>query len=143
MLTGHEVRELQLLIEQRSGIMFDESRERFLTTRVVEHMQRKRLSYGLELLRLVRGSNVEYDNLLERLLTQETRFLRYPALFSAFETASAAGAAGAQVLGQGWRAAHLERGLRQRRRALLDCAQHLRCGRDSAPVRRPASWPPT
>ncbi len=84
-LTGHEVRELQLLIEQRSGIMFDESRERFLTTRVVEHMQRKRLNYGLELLRLVRGSNVEYDNMLERLLTQETSFLRYPALFSAFE----------------------------------------------------------
>jgi chemotaxis protein methyltransferase CheR len=84
-LTGHEVRELQLLIEQRSGIMFDESRERFLTTRVVEHMQRKRLSYGLELLRLVRASNVEYDNMLERLLTQETSFLRYPALFTAFE----------------------------------------------------------
>ena len=38
----------------------------------------------LELLRLVRGSNVEYDNLLERLLTQETSFLRYPGLFSAF-----------------------------------------------------------
>src|ERR1039458_9157212 len=84
-LTGHEVRELQLLIEQRSGIMFDESRERFLTTRVVEHMQRKRLSYGLELLRLVRASNVEYDTMLERLLTQETSFLRYPGLFSAFE----------------------------------------------------------
>jgi len=84
-LTGHEVRELQLLIEQRSGIMFDESRERFLTTRVVEHMQSKRLSYGMELLRLVRVSNVEYDDMLERLLTQETRFLRYPALFSAFE----------------------------------------------------------
>ena len=85
MLTGHEVRELQLLIEQRSGILFDESRERFLTTRVVEHMQRKRLNYGLELLRLVRGSNVEYDDMLERLLTQETSFLRYPGLFAAFE----------------------------------------------------------
>src|SRR6266542_5794848 len=85
MLTGHEVRELQLLIEQRSGILFDRSRERFLTTRVVEHMQRKRLSYGLELLRLVRGSNAEYDDMLERLLTQETSFLRYPGLFSAFE----------------------------------------------------------
>jgi chemotaxis protein methyltransferase CheR len=83
-LTGHEVRELQLLIEQRSGIMFDESRERFLTSRVVEHMQSKRLHYGMELLRLVRVSNVEYDNMLERLLTQETSFLRYPGLFSAF-----------------------------------------------------------
>jgi len=84
-LTGHEVRELQLLIEQRSGILFDESRERFLTTRVVEHMASKRLNYGMELLRLVSVSNVEYDNLLERLLTQETRFLRYPELFSAFQ----------------------------------------------------------
>jgi chemotaxis protein methyltransferase CheR len=48
-------------------------------------MQRKRLTYGVELLRLVRASNVEYDSMLERLLTQETRFLRYPGLFSAFE----------------------------------------------------------
>ncbi len=84
-LTGHEVRELQLLIEQRSGIVFDESRERFLTSRVVEHMQYKRLRFGMELLRMVRHSNVEYDTMLERLLTQETRFLRYPGLFTAFE----------------------------------------------------------
>jgi len=83
-LTGHEVRELQLLIEQRSGVVFDQSRERFLTSRVVEHMHRKRLSFGMELLRLVRNSNVEYDTMLERLLTQETSFLRYPGLFSAF-----------------------------------------------------------
>lgn len=85
LLTDHEVRELQLLIEQRSGIVFDESRERFLTSRVVEHMQRLRLTYGMELLRLVCASNLEYDNMLERLLTQETRFLRYPGLFHAFE----------------------------------------------------------
>jgi chemotaxis protein methyltransferase CheR len=84
-LTNHEVREMQLLVEQRSGIVFDESRERFLTSRVVEYMQRKHLTYGMELLRLVRGSNLEYDDMLERLLTQETRFLRYPGLFSAFE----------------------------------------------------------
>lgn len=84
-LTGHEVRELQLLIEQRSGIVFDESRERFLTSRVVEHMQHKQLQYGVELLRMVRHSNAEYDTMLERLLTQETRFLRYPGLFTAFE----------------------------------------------------------
>ncbi len=84
-LTRHEVQELQLLVEQRSGIVFDESRERFLTSRVVEHMQHRRLNFGVELLRLVRSSNVEYDNMLERLLTQETRFMRYPGLFSAFE----------------------------------------------------------
>jgi len=84
-LTDHEVRELQLLIEQRSGIVFDQSRERFLTSRVAEHMQHKHLTYGMELLRLVRLSNVEYDTMLERLLTQETRFMRYPGLFTAFE----------------------------------------------------------
>jgi chemotaxis protein methyltransferase CheR len=84
-LTDHEVRELQLLIEQRSGIVFDESRERFLTSRVIEHMQCQHLTYGMELLRMVRASNVEYDKMLERLLTQETRFLRYPGLFLAFE----------------------------------------------------------
>ena len=84
-LSEHEVRELQLLVEQRSGIVFDESRERFLTARVVELMQQKRLTYGIELLRLVLASDVEYDSMLERLLTQETSFLRYPGLFSAFE----------------------------------------------------------
>jgi len=84
-LTDHEARELRLLIEQRSGIVFDESRERFLTSRVLEQMERKGLTYGAELLRLVRCSNVEFDSMLERLLTQETSFLRYPALFSAFQ----------------------------------------------------------
>jgi chemotaxis protein methyltransferase CheR len=48
-------------------------------------MQSKRLTYGAELLRVVCASNVEYDGLLERLLTQETSFLRYPGMFSAFE----------------------------------------------------------
>jgi chemotaxis protein methyltransferase CheR len=84
-LSSHEIRELQLLIEQRTGILFDQSREFFLVTRVVEHMASKQLSYGMELIRLLRSSNVEYDSLLERLLTQETRFLRYPELFSAFQ----------------------------------------------------------
>ena len=85
LLTKHEVQELQLLVEQRSGLVFDESRQRFLTSRVVEHMQQRQLGFGMELLRLVRNSNVEYDNMLERLLTQETRFLRYPGLFLAFQ----------------------------------------------------------
>jgi chemotaxis protein methyltransferase CheR len=84
-LSSHEIRELRLLIEQRTGILFDDSRELFLTTRVMEHMASRRLNYGMELLRLLRASNVEYDNLLERLLTQETKFLRYPELFSAFQ----------------------------------------------------------
>jgi chemotaxis protein methyltransferase CheR len=43
------------------------------------------MRHGMELLRMVRQSNLEYDTMLERLLTQETRFLRYPGLFTAFE----------------------------------------------------------
>lgn len=84
-VTDHELSEIRALIEQRSGILFDSSRERFFSTRVREHMDLKRLSFGAELIRLVRSSNVEYDALLERLLTQETRFLRYPETFSALE----------------------------------------------------------
>jgi len=84
-VTEHELGEIRALIEERSGIHFDESRERFLSTRVREHMELRQLSYGAELLRSVRASNVEYDSLLERLLTQETRFYRYPDVFRAFE----------------------------------------------------------
>ncbi len=84
-VTDHELSEIRALIEQRSGILFDSSRERFFSTRVREHMDNKRLSFGAELIRLVRSSNVEYDALLERLLTQETRFFRYPETFSALE----------------------------------------------------------
>jgi chemotaxis protein methyltransferase CheR len=76
---------MRSLLEQRSGILFDTSRERFFSGRVREHMREKHLAHGAELLRLVRGSNVEYDRLLERLLTQETSFNRYPAIFSALE----------------------------------------------------------
>jgi chemotaxis protein methyltransferase CheR len=84
-VTDHELSEIRSLIEQRSGILLDSSRERFFSTRVREHMEFKRLSFGSELLRLMTSSNVEYDALLERLLTQETRFYRYPETFKAFE----------------------------------------------------------
>src|SRR5436305_11823064 len=84
-LSDHELSEMRSLLEQRSGILFDTSRERFFSGRVREHMREKNLAHGAELLRLVRGSNVEYDRLLERLLTQETSFNRYPALFSALQ----------------------------------------------------------
>jgi chemotaxis protein methyltransferase CheR len=48
-------------------------------------MESKKHAFGAELLRIIRGSNVEYDQLLERLLTQETRFRRYPESFEALE----------------------------------------------------------
>ncbi len=84
-VTEHELNEIRVLIERRSGILFDESRERFFSTRVREHMHHRKLAFGAELLRNIQGSNTEYDHLLERLLTQETRFRRYPEIFEALE----------------------------------------------------------
>ena len=84
-LSEHELSEIRMLIEERTGIHFDASRERFFSTRVREHLQDRGHSRGSELLRALRRTNVEYEALLERLLTQETTFFRYPAVFEAFE----------------------------------------------------------
>jgi chemotaxis protein methyltransferase CheR len=84
-LTEHELNEIRMLIEERTGICFDQSRERFLSIRVREHMNAKKLSSGTELLRSIRKTNVEYEALLERVLTQETSFFRYPGVYEAFE----------------------------------------------------------
>jgi chemotaxis protein methyltransferase CheR len=81
----HELSEIRMLIEERTGICFDESRERFFSTRVREHLRAKDMERGTDLLRAVRKSNVEYEALLERLLTQETSFFRYPGVYEAFE----------------------------------------------------------
>jgi chemotaxis protein methyltransferase CheR len=84
-VTDHELSEMRSFIEERSGILFDESRDRFFRPRVLDHMEACKLAHGADLLRLVRGSNVEYDRFLERLLTQETSFNRYPSMFQALE----------------------------------------------------------
>ncbi|HEX7288368.1 MAG TPA: CheR family methyltransferase, partial [Candidatus Angelobacter sp.] len=84
-VSEHELGEIRGLIETRSGILFDNSRDRFFSTRVREHVAERKLSHGTDLLRLIKSSNVEYDSLLERLLTQETSFFRYPAVFEALE----------------------------------------------------------
>ena len=78
-----ELAELRALIEQRSAILLDASRERFFSVRVNEHLAEKKLKSVTELLRHIRSSNLEYEALLERLLTQETSFFRYPAVFDA------------------------------------------------------------
>src|ERR1700726_4383 len=84
-LGEHELSEIRMLIEERTGICFDESRERFFSTRVSEHLRAKKFASGTELLRAMRKANVEYEALLERLLTQETSFFRYPAVYETFE----------------------------------------------------------
>ncbi len=84
-LSEHELSEIRMLIEERTGICFDESRARFFSTRVKEHLRAKGLERGTDLLRAMRKSNIEYEALLEGLLTQETSFFRYPSVYEAFE----------------------------------------------------------
>ena len=68
-VSEHELSEIRGLIEQRSGILFDSSRERFFSSRVREHLDARKLAHGTDLLRLIKSSNVEYDTLLQKLLT--------------------------------------------------------------------------
>src|SRR3979490_2553159 len=84
-LSEHELSEIRMLIEERTGICFDESRERFFSTPGREHFGAKQFAHGTDLLRAMRKTNVEYEALLERLLTQETSFFRYPAVYETFE----------------------------------------------------------
>ncbi|HYA97908.1 MAG TPA: protein-glutamate O-methyltransferase CheR [Methylomirabilota bacterium] len=82
-LTERDLSEIRMLIEERTGICFDESRERFLSARVRELMRHKGFPRGSELLRAARRNNLDYETLVERLLTQETSFFRYPAVYEA------------------------------------------------------------
>jgi chemotaxis protein methyltransferase CheR len=81
--THADLAEIRTLIEQRSAVHLDESRERFLSTRVHEYAEEEKLHSGADVLRRIRGGGAEYDAFLERLLTQETSFFRYPAVYEA------------------------------------------------------------
>jgi chemotaxis protein methyltransferase CheR len=83
--TASELDEFRTLIEERSAIFFDASRERFFAPRVNQYLRECGEQDAVALLRRIRGSNVEYDRFLESLLTQETSFFRYPAIFQALE----------------------------------------------------------
>jgi len=54
-LSEHELSEIRMMIEERTGICFDESRERFFSTRVREHLRAKGMERGTELLRAMRN----------------------------------------------------------------------------------------
>src|ERR1700678_4321228 len=84
-LSESELDEIRTLIEQRSAILFDASRERFFSTRLLDFIEEKHLNSGTELLRHIKSSSIEYASLLEQLLTQETSFFRYPAVYDALE----------------------------------------------------------
>jgi chemotaxis protein methyltransferase CheR len=85
-LSESELDHIRALIEQRSAIFLDSSRERFFSARVREYLEEKGLPGGAELLNRIRASSVEYEAFLETLLTQETSFFRYPAVFEALES---------------------------------------------------------
>ena len=53
-LSEHELSEIRMLIEERTGIHFDASRERFFSTRVREHCVERSYARGTELLRAAR-----------------------------------------------------------------------------------------
>src|ERR1700722_17111100 len=82
-LSDSELAEIRSLVESRSAILFDSSRERFFSTRVRDYLAEKKLASGAELLRSIRGASAPYEAFLEKLLTQETSFFRYPAVFEA------------------------------------------------------------
>src|SRR5258708_25628809 len=84
-VSEHELSDIRGLLEPRTGVFFADSRERFFSSRVREHAEARKLVDGTELMRLIKNSNVEYDSLLQRLLTQETSFFRYTAAFEALE----------------------------------------------------------
>ena len=84
--TEHELNAIRELIEERTGVWFDDSRARFFSHGVIEHMRERGVTRANDLLRAMRRSNLEYEALVERLLTQETSFFRYPAVYQALET---------------------------------------------------------
>lgn len=84
-VTEAELDEIRTLIEQRSAVHLDQSRERFFSARVRQYAEERSLASGSDVLRAIRGSSVEYEAFLETLLTQETSFFRYPAVYEALE----------------------------------------------------------
>ena len=85
MVPTSELDEIRELLEQRSAICFDVSRERFFSTRVNQYLAENGESTAAGLLSRIRSSNTEYDRFLQSLLTQETSFFRYPDVFRVLE----------------------------------------------------------
>lgn len=84
-LTGLELSQIRALIEERSGIHFDEARQSHFPAAVREHMAARKMNQAADLLRLLRDSGLEYEEFLEGLLRYESWFLRYPSVFVVLE----------------------------------------------------------
>ncbi len=83
--SDHELSEIRSFVEHRSGMHFDHATQGLFSGRVQEHIASRRLTHASDLLRLMQGSNQEYELLLERLLTREDSFFRHPEMFAALQ----------------------------------------------------------
>jgi chemotaxis protein methyltransferase CheR len=84
-LTGPELSQIRALIEERSGIHFEQAHQSHIRDRVRKHMAARKLAHAADLVRLLRDSGFEYEEFLEGLLRQESWFLRHPAAFAVLE----------------------------------------------------------
>jgi len=84
-LNDRELSELKALFEERSGILFAELDSRVLALCVREYMDVRRIARSDEVLRMVRGSESEYGQLLDRVLSRDACFFRWPAVYEWIE----------------------------------------------------------
>jgi type IV pilus assembly protein PilK len=83
-MSAAELRDWQLLLEERTGVVVNEQRRAFLQTNLSARMRELGVSEYASYYRQVtdgpRGA-VEWSHLVDRLTVQETRFMRHPASF--------------------------------------------------------------
>ena len=110
-VTASELDELRTLIEERSAIFFDASRERFFAPRVNEYLRASGEQNAATLLRRIRNSNVEYDRFLGSLADAGNIFLSISGYFSSPRARGSARGPGPQHVAQPARVEDLECGL--------------------------------
>jgi chemotaxis protein methyltransferase CheR len=80
----HELSALRLILERQTGVLLDTATEA-LTEIVTEYLESRRLTSTSDLLARLQSSDSECESLIERLLSGETEFFRYPAAFESLE----------------------------------------------------------
>ena len=115
----HELSELRLLVEQQTGVVLD-CPNSALATHIADYVEAQGLGSSSTLLERLRSPDQDpsgLPSLLDGLVNTNTGFFRHPGALNAADRASRQRAG----------AAHLERGLRQRRRDILYRHGRLRC----------------
>ena len=83
--TGLDLSPIRALIQERSGIHFDDALQPHFAGQIREHMAARKMAQATDLLRVLRDSTLEYEELLERLLSYQSWFLRHPSAFTVLE----------------------------------------------------------